>query len=406
MRWLALGIVLLGVWRGSLARADIEPGKYAPDIEAKDWLNSEGPVSLKDMRGLVVVLYFWVSFHEAGEVFIESVNILHNHRVLGRNRGVMVIGVTDADRKRIEPVITREKATFPVALESESYKEFGIESFPRVVVIDPQGKVVQSGSPGDANQLVRRILDLLESNPPSRTRPQEARVVQRRLAEARTALREQDYLRAYRAARTAIDNAVTGDPLKTEVLDLFDLLDLMGRQRLGQAEAAIDEERFAPALEHLRWVIRNLSGSDVARDAKRRLSAIKKKHPQINELLKGEEANSRAAKLLGQARDALLGERFGEAYDRLQQILSDFRDSEAAPLATSILERMRAHPVVEAELRDHIARRDCERWLADARNYLNSGRRKEAEELLMRVVKTYPDTRYETTAKEMLASLR
>ncbi len=57
-------IVAVGVMLGlsAVARADLKPGTYAPDIEAKDWANTDGePISLAECRGMVVVLFFWVS---------------------------------------------------------------------------------------------------------------------------------------------------------------------------------------------------------------------------------------------------------------------------------------------------------------------------------------------------------
>ena len=61
-----IAIALVGLIFGSSVRADLEEGKYAPDLEAKDWLNTEDgqPISLSNLKGMTIVLYFWVSWHE------------------------------------------------------------------------------------------------------------------------------------------------------------------------------------------------------------------------------------------------------------------------------------------------------------------------------------------------------
>ena len=55
VRWLALGAVLVtAAWFAAPARA-VDVGDPAPDIEGKEFFNTE-PLSLKDLRGRVVLL--------------------------------------------------------------------------------------------------------------------------------------------------------------------------------------------------------------------------------------------------------------------------------------------------------------------------------------------------------------
>ena len=78
-------------------RADLKVGTYAPDIEAKDWMNTDGqPVSLAECRGMVVVLFFWVSWHPGGEYIMPLMTLVNASRY-GQSAGVFVIGVTDAE---------------------------------------------------------------------------------------------------------------------------------------------------------------------------------------------------------------------------------------------------------------------------------------------------------------------
>lgn len=404
MRTALWTLALIGSLAASpFARADLDKGAYAPDISAKEWLNTPEAISLKDTRGLVVVLYFWVSFHRAGELLLDEVNVVHN---LVGNRGVMVIGVTDSDRSRVQKSLEAAKVNFPVALESKVYEEYRISEFPRVVVIDAHGKVFWSGAATDGNSAQRAILDALAETPPTRTRPDETRAVHRRLGTARDALKKNEYREAFNAAREAIELAVTGDQLKVTCQDMLELIDMLGRDKLFEVDGYIDEKEYSKAVENIRWIIRNFFGTEVARDAKRKLTQLRKQYKEVEDLMKGHQQTSEAAKLLGDARRDILAQRFGNAWNALQKIVTDHKDTEVAPIAEGILARMRENPQVMSEVNDKQAERDCENWLASARNFIAAGRNKDAEEQLRRVIDKYPGTRYSRDAVEMLKGLR
>jgi hypothetical protein len=59
--WLAAGLLALtgpAVFAGdSTAQPDV--GKDAPELQTKEWINSEGRTTLADMKGEVVVLANW-----------------------------------------------------------------------------------------------------------------------------------------------------------------------------------------------------------------------------------------------------------------------------------------------------------------------------------------------------------
>lgn len=406
MRKHLIVIALLAGLVANVARADLEKGTYAPDIGGKDWINAETPISLKDMRGLVVVLFFWVSHHRGGEFAMEDINIVHNHRALGGNRGVMVIGVTDSDRKRVQKTLEKEKVTFPVALESKAYEEYKIESFPRVVVIDPEGKIAWSGGPQEADAGVKAIFDVLAETPPSRTRPQEVVIVNRRLEEARQALRKGDFREAHRAAHDAFEHAVTGDPLKATCQDMVELIDMIGRDRVEEVEGLVDDKKFDRAVDNLRWVVRNFYGTDISREARKRLNNLKKQYEEIAALLKTKQSTVDAARLLNEAREEILAQRFGPAYEKLEKIGSDYKDSEVAPAAADILKRMGQNAVVMKDVRDFKARKECDTLLASARNAIAAGRKDDAEKALRQVIDKHPETSYAEQAKQMLIGLR
>jgi peroxiredoxin len=400
--------IVVALMCGSLVYADLEKGAWAPDLEAKEWYNSDEPVSLNQLRGMTVVLFFWVSFHEGGEQVIPLMNLLNSR--LGRTRGVYIIGVTDGDRTRVEAMLKKQKVFFPVALEAKkTIDEYKITSFPHTVVIDPSGKVAWAGWPGGQgeDELAKLTLGLLADNPPIKTHPLEAKIAEEKLREARQALRDGDYREAFVAAITADEHALAGDELKIRCQDMLDLVEAVGRDRLAQAERAAVDRRFEDAVTLLADLRRDFRGMDVARAASRKLEALKKKYPEVARHLEKENELSKAEALLAKALDDLRASprRIGPAFEKLEEIVGDYAGTATAAKAQTVLDRIKKNDGMMDYVRDHKASKDCEAWLSQARVHENTRQYAKARELYQRILKEYFDTIYADQAAQRLAQL-
>jgi DNA-binding beta-propeller fold protein YncE len=110
------------------------------------WLNTAGPLELKDLRGKFVVLDFWTF------CCINCMHILPEMKKLeaAYPREVVVIGVHSAkfeqeeDTKNIAEAIQRYDIEHPVINDARHaiWNRFGINSWPTVLVIDPEGNLV------------------------------------------------------------------------------------------------------------------------------------------------------------------------------------------------------------------------------------------------------------------------
>ncbi|HKI86870.1 MAG TPA: redoxin domain-containing protein, partial [Thermoanaerobaculia bacterium] len=157
----------------------------APSLSAAVWLNSK-PLSLPALRGKVVLLDFWMSWCmpcRAG--FPALIDLWHKYR----QDGLVVIGVTEndgwvltKDRKAIgrgkgdkltwgqEVPLIRQFVkdfglTMPIAIgrrphdpknpyaASPIWARYGIDAFPRGIVIDRKGVIRFVGFPDDAGYL-------------------------------------------------------------------------------------------------------------------------------------------------------------------------------------------------------------------------------------------------------------
>ncbi|HWB11914.1 MAG TPA: thioredoxin-like domain-containing protein [Pirellulales bacterium] len=110
------------------------------------WLNTAGPLELKDLRGKFVLIDFWTF------CCINCMHILPELKKLeaAYPRELVVIGVHSAkfekeeDTKNISEAIQRYDIEHPVINDARHaiWNRFGINSWPTVLLIDPEGNLV------------------------------------------------------------------------------------------------------------------------------------------------------------------------------------------------------------------------------------------------------------------------
>lgn len=408
MRPVMLAALCLG-WAGiSVVRADPKIGSYAPDIEAKSWMNTDGqPLSLAEYRGMVVVLFCWGAGPGGGEAVMPMMTAMNNS-VVGRRSGVFIIGVTDADQKRAAEVLQQEKAFFPVEAEAKAtFEDYGLTDLPRVIIIDPAGKVAWAGWSGDrtGDALFTEVRKVLADTPPTKTHPEEAEKANAYLKQARQALREDKVNEAYRAANSAFDHALRGDALKTRCQDLLDLIEALGRDKLALAERALDEKKYEDAVTLLLELRREYRGLDVARSVNKKLAALEKKVPDVARIMKAHADMGQAESLLAAAMERIQERKFGPAYETLEQVAEEYASTETAAKAQTLLARMQQNDAVMGYVRDYKASRACRTLLSQADAYERTGRASRARELYREILDKYGDTIYADEAAQRLARM-
>ncbi|MBI5863860.1 MAG: hypothetical protein HZB38_05015 [Planctomycetes bacterium] len=383
-------------------------GQVAPDIEAKDWIlaapGDEVP-SLVRLRGLVVVLVFWVSWHDGAEVLLPYVNMYANNPRVGTTGGIFTIGVTDADYATTEPLVRKKQLFFPVATGvKKAAEDYGFDSNWGVVVIDTEGKIAYKGQPQDMDAWLSQVVDQLKKSPPWRTHPTEARKVVRLLGDARDAIKGEKYATAATAAKEALERSVSGDRLRSEAMAMIDLLDLIGYERLSKVNAAVDAEEYVRAAEICRQVERRFRGLDVYLDAKRRAEALSKENDKFKLQWDQYTDESKAFAMYTDAREAVKQKRVGEAWELLSRIVNNYPNTEMAEHAQQMIDRMMKDPVVWGHVTDFQAK-GARDFLAQAKNLKDAGRCKEAKALYERVMKEYNNSIYAEEAKNEIAKL-
>src|SRR6516162_7580908 len=123
----------------------------APELDGGiAWLNTSGPIRLRDLRGKIVLLDFWT---------FCCINCIHTLPDLARlekkyPNQLVVIGVHSAkfDNEKnsdsIRKAILRYEIGHPVVNDADMkiWQAYDVHSWPTLYLIDPEGKIVGRGS--------------------------------------------------------------------------------------------------------------------------------------------------------------------------------------------------------------------------------------------------------------------
>lgn len=119
----------------------------APDFsQGAEWLNTDKPVSLKDLRGKLVLLDFWTY------CCINCMHIIPDLKKLESkySEDLVVIGVhsakflTERGTENIRQAILRYEIEHPVINDKdlEVWNNYSVHAWPTLVLIDPFGKII------------------------------------------------------------------------------------------------------------------------------------------------------------------------------------------------------------------------------------------------------------------------
>jgi thiol-disulfide isomerase/thioredoxin len=139
----------------------------APELHGVGWFNTDRPLTIASLRGRVVLLDFWTF------CCINCLHVIEELRSLEGRFSVrlVVIGVHspkfphEADHAAVGRAVRRHRINHPVLDDPEmtTWQEYGVRSWPTLVVIDPQGYAVGmasgEGHAGEMAALIEQLLD-------------------------------------------------------------------------------------------------------------------------------------------------------------------------------------------------------------------------------------------------------
>ncbi|MCA8999053.1 MAG: redoxin domain-containing protein, partial [Planctomycetaceae bacterium] len=133
------------------------PGRFpAPSLDGgTEWINTSGPIDLRELRGKIVLLDFWTY------CCINCMHVLPDLKYLEQKYGrqLVVIGVHSAkfdnekQTENIRDAILRYEIEHPVVNDSEMliWRKFGTRAWPTLALVDPEGRYIGSQS-GEGNR--------------------------------------------------------------------------------------------------------------------------------------------------------------------------------------------------------------------------------------------------------------
>lgn len=140
--------------------------KAAPEFAAGIWINSR-PLTLKNLRGHVVLVEFWTFGCYNCRNTLPTVKSWHARY---RDKGLTVVGVhsPELDNERDIANVRSEVASleihFPVLTDNDfaTWKRYGVEAWPTLFILDKSGRVrwrhVGEGAYDDAEQIIQQLL--------------------------------------------------------------------------------------------------------------------------------------------------------------------------------------------------------------------------------------------------------
>jgi len=138
----------------------------APELAPGTWINSE-PLTLKSLRGRVVLIEFWTFGCYNCRNTLPFVKAWHERYA---SKGLTVIGVHSPELDGEEKIdnVQREVASlgihYPVVTDNdyETWREYNVNAWPTIFILDKTGKIrwahVGEGAYDDAEKLIQKLL--------------------------------------------------------------------------------------------------------------------------------------------------------------------------------------------------------------------------------------------------------
>jgi thiol-disulfide isomerase/thioredoxin len=157
---------LLRPFRGDVAEYKSSESSAAPELATGDWINSE-PLSLKELRGRVVLIEFWTFGCYNCR---NTLPYVKGWDARYRAKGLTVIGVhsPEFDEERKIEHLRREVASlgimYPIVTDNDyqTWEAYHVEAWPTTFLLDKQGRIrrrhVGEGGYDEAERLIQKLL--------------------------------------------------------------------------------------------------------------------------------------------------------------------------------------------------------------------------------------------------------
>ena len=131
-----------------MKRSKTLTGQPAPELEVEEWLTGT-PVSIRDLKGKTIALYFWEPAHLNYRQWVDLLNSLHQTY---REKGLVCVAVCAATAtvEKVKQYIAEQPLDYSVGLDratdlagarGETFNRYAVWSFNSVVLINSEGEI-------------------------------------------------------------------------------------------------------------------------------------------------------------------------------------------------------------------------------------------------------------------------
>lgn len=134
-------------------------GNVVHELKAESWINTE-PLTMEALKGKIVILNFWATWCPPCRQSTPHLRKLHDEY---KDQGVVLISISNEDRKTIEPFAADNGMTWPLAIGSKSGQDYGVQGIPHAILVDREGKIVWRGHPmSGMDEEIKKLLSAAE----------------------------------------------------------------------------------------------------------------------------------------------------------------------------------------------------------------------------------------------------
>ena len=116
-----------------------DAARASTDFTLKDLTGK--PWRLRELRGKTVLVNFWATWCGPCRKEMPDLETLYNRF---KDRGLVVLAISDEDAAKVQPFIAQQRYTFPVLLDPDRKvtQAFRLDGVPKTFVFDRSGKLV------------------------------------------------------------------------------------------------------------------------------------------------------------------------------------------------------------------------------------------------------------------------
>jgi thiol-disulfide isomerase/thioredoxin len=122
-------------------------GAAPPELVADDWINTDGPLTLADLRGDVVVVEFWATWCTPCVAGIPHLNELHEKHA---KDGLRIVSFTDQARSHVEEFMKKTPMKYALGMGSPLSRRYGVTGIPHAFIVGRDGLLRWHGHPSTA----------------------------------------------------------------------------------------------------------------------------------------------------------------------------------------------------------------------------------------------------------------